>query len=59
MFITFDYQCPSCGHRETRFVRRSEMDSQKCRECSGTENMRRLPAAPVTTFRFADRNLKR
>jgi len=57
MYITFDYKC-SCGHVESRFVKRDEMDSQKCRECSATENMARLPAGTRTTFRHADTKLK-
>lgn len=64
--ITFDFQCPDCGHRETRLVRRSEMDQQVCPvtnegiplpPCAAT--MVRLPAGTRTNFRFADRRLKR
>jgi hypothetical protein len=62
MYITFDYKCPSCGHTEPRFVRRSEMDDQVHRACapplSGGIPMTRLPAGTRTTFRYADRKLK-
>lgn len=58
MFIRFDYRCP-CGRREERFVRKSEMDSQFCTRAGCMKRrMDRLPAAPKTTFRFADRRLK-
>lgn len=67
MFITFDYLCPDCEHRETRFVRKSEMDDQQCpnyvapnpeKPCFSMV-MTRLPPATRTTFRFADKKLKR
>jgi len=68
MFVTFDYRCDHCGHTEERFVRRSEMDSQRCRQeidagllgindCGA--HMTRLPAGTRTTFRHADGRLKR
>ena len=59
MFITFRYRCPTCGHEEDRFVRRDQMDVQTCERHKQSTLMARLPAAPRTTFRFADRNLKR
>ena len=67
MYITFDYKCPTCGHVESRFVRRSEMDEQFCNQeldagLLGLYDCRhrliRLPAGTRTTFRFADTNLK-
>lgn len=58
VFITFDYKCPQCGHREPRFVRRSEMDEQTCGKHLGLVPLTRLPPATRTTFRFADSRLK-
>ncbi len=51
-YITFDYGCTNCGVVE-RMVHRREMDEQYCDECG--DRMRRLPAGPITTFKFADR----
>jgi hypothetical protein len=57
-FITFDYKCPGCGWTEERLVRRDEADLQQCVECIGSHDglyfMKRMPAGPKTTFRFAD-----
>lgn len=63
MFITFDYLCPYCRARESRFVRRSAMDEQECQHPGlpswhGPTRMTRLPAATRTTFRYADTKLK-
>lgn len=59
MFITFTYRCPSCGHEETRFVKKTEMDMQACdKHDRQLGPMTRLPAAPRTLFRFNDRKLK-
>jgi len=66
-FITFNYRCSSCDHTEERFVKRTEMDSQRCtieidagllglNDCGAL--MTRLPASPRTHFRFADSKLK-
>jgi hypothetical protein len=56
MFIRFNYRCPSCGHEEEKFIKKEVMDKQLCPK--GGVLMTRLPAAPRTTFRFADRRLK-
>jgi DNA-directed RNA polymerase subunit RPC12/RpoP len=56
MFIRFNYRCPTCGHEEERFIKKEQMDEQMCPAC--TVPLTRLPAAPRTTFRFADRRLK-
>jgi ribosomal protein L37AE/L43A len=56
MYITFDYKCPSCQQFDTKFVRRDEMDLQKCEDCN--VELVRLPAGTRTTFRFADTTLK-
>lgn len=63
MFITFDYRCRECGHQEERFVKRPDMDEQRCRvldhEGSACKSaMTRLPAGTRTTFRYADTRLK-
>lgn len=56
-FVTFDYECNRCGKQHPdKLVLRSEMDAQRC-ECKG--QLRRLPAGPRTTFRHADKKLKR
>lgn len=59
MYVTFDFKCTSCGHREPRFVKKSEMDFQ-VHTCGDDtySSMTRLPAAPRTTFRFHDTKLK-
>jgi hypothetical protein len=61
MYITFDYKCPDCGHVDSRFVKKSEMDEQYHERCPDSRGFRmlRLPAGTRTTFRFADRRLKR
>ena len=67
MFIKFDYRCPDCGFQEERFVRKELMESQQCPNYAHPTDekpcysmvMTRLPAAPRTTFRFADRRLKK
>lgn len=53
-FITFDYKCEACGEVMERMVRRSETDKQDCGKCGS--RMRRMPAAPITTFKFGDRS---
>lgn len=61
MYITFDFKCLTCKQVDTRLVRREHMDMQVCTQgtgCDGTD-MIRLPAGTRTTFRFADRKLKR
>jgi len=62
MYITFDYKCPKCGHVESRFVKREEMNDQVHRACAapltGGTPMVRLPAGTRTTFRYADTKLK-
>lgn len=61
-FVSFDFKCPNCGHVESRFVRRDQMDAQLC-HCSTAKirtlgPMQRLPAGTRTTFKFADTNFK-
>ncbi len=61
MFISFDYRCDNvlCAARSIRrerLVKKAKQDHQHCPSCGTT--MRRLPAAPKTTFRFADTKLK-
>ncbi len=62
MYIRFNYRCPGCLHEEERFIKKDRMDRQQCRACTGHADglyyMRRLPAAPRTSFRFADRKRK-
>lgn len=59
MFIRFNYRCPRCGHEEERFIKKDQMDNQfHDDECGSGFLMIRLPAAPRTHFRFADRKLK-
>lgn len=61
-YVSFDYRCPECGHEESRFVHRDEMDAQKCPNAmcivmnDPTPTMSRLPAGTRTTFKFADRS---
>jgi len=57
-YITFDYRCSTCEETESRFVRRSDMDDQKCPKHSAPKPMTRLPAGTRTTFRYADTKLK-
>jgi len=61
MYIRFDYVCPDCGHEEERFVKKEDMDFQFCGSMDKMLHrpMTRLPAAPVTHFRFNDTTLKR
>jgi ribosomal protein L37AE/L43A len=54
-YITFDYACPECGAEyPNSFVKRSEMDEQRCGKCKTT--LKRMPAGPSTTFKFGDRS---
>jgi hypothetical protein len=55
-FITLDYKCQTCGAIEERFVRRSEVDMQFCDCVTGGSAMDKLPAGPITTFKFGDRS---
>lgn len=60
-YITFDYKCPKCGHVESRFVQRTEMDMVYHHGCGtqhGEPKMVRLPAGTRTHFRFNDTKLK-
>ncbi len=59
MFIRFNFRCKGCGHEEERFIKKDVMDAQ-FHDCDENTKrlMTRLPAAPRTTFRFADRSLK-
>ncbi len=61
MFIRFDYRCDNvlCAARSIRrerLVSSKKVDDQHCPSCGKV--MRRLLAAPRTTFRFADTKLK-
>jgi hypothetical protein len=54
-YITFDYKCPNCEQEYLNcFVKRSEMDKQRCGVCK--EVLVKLPAGPSTTFKFGDRS---
>jgi len=54
-FIRFDYRCSKCGEDHPNcLVLRVDMDAQRCGKCKGL--LRRLPAGPPTTFKFADRS---
>jgi len=54
-YIIFDYQCSNCDNiAGNLFVRRSQMDNVECDQCGAL--MKRLPAAPTTTFKFHDRS---
>ncbi len=54
-YIIFDYACPNCGAEyPNNFVKRSEMDDQRCGKCKTV--LKRLPAGPSTTFKFGDRS---
>lgn len=59
MFITFDFRCRDCFAVDSRFVRKSEIDEQTCKDCDSDSPLTRLPAGTRTTFRHADRRLKR
>ena len=53
--------CPDCGAEEERFIKKDKMDDQWCGHfgcMTPSTLMIRLPAAPRTTFRWHDRNLK-
>ncbi len=52
-FITLDFKCVECGRSEERFIKRGEVENQVCPDCQVF--MKRLPAGPITTFRFGDR----
>ena len=57
-FIVFDYQCQDCDLTYyDQMVRRSEVDDQWCPECKS--KMMKLPAAPITTFKFGDRSAQK
>ncbi len=52
--ITFDYQCTNCDHFEgNALVQRNAMDNVDCPKCGAL--MKRLMAAPITTFKHHDR----
>ncbi len=56
MYISFDYRCDNCKRTVGRLVYKDTMDSQTC--CICHKPMRKLMAAPRTTFRFNDKKLK-
>lgn len=53
-YLVFDYKCPGC-HAEYPdcMVKSEEQDDQRCGKCK--EKLIRLPAGPITTFKFGDR----
>jgi len=54
-FITFDFLCTNCDRfYESLMVRRSELEETSCKDCGAL--LKRLPAGPVTTFKFGDRS---
>ena len=57
-FITFDYLCSNCDNAAPNLmVRRSAMDNVECDQCGAL--MKRMPAAPITTFKFGDRSAQK
>jgi len=57
MYISVDLKCPKCKQVLDVFIKKDAIDGVRCGECD--ELMLRLPAATKTTFRFADKELKR
>ncbi len=54
-YITFDYLCKNCdAFEESVFIKRSEQDNHSCSQCGAL--MKRLPAGPITKFKFGDRS---
>lgn len=54
-YLKYDYLCSNCDHFEAdAFVKSDQKDQQSCPECGAL--MKRLPAAPITTFKFGDRS---
>jgi len=54
-YITFDYQCTNCDNTAPNMmVRRELMNNVECDQCGAL--MKRLPAGPITTFKFGDRS---
>lgn len=49
-YITWDYECPSCGCVEERVTCRDEVNSQNCQACGGP--MTKLLAAPHFDYRM-------
>jgi len=56
-FITNDYKCISCEHKEERMVKRGEVTDQKCSQCCCP--MQQLIGGPITTFKFGDRSAQK
>jgi len=59
MYVVYNYRCPECSETDERLVRRENAHNQWCKACTHHSLLTRLPAAPRTTFRFADEKLKR
>ena len=55
-FIIYDFKCDNCGKIEERFVKRAEVDAQRCGCVKGGFAMKQLPPGPITRFKFADRS---
>lgn len=54
MYVTYDYRCILCKHKQTKFVKKEDCDKQLCEKCRG--GLLRLPPGPKTTFKFNDKN---
>ena len=53
-YITFDFVCKHCGAEYPNLmVRRSNLGEQRCGKCKTL--LHRMPAGPITTFKFHDR----
>lgn len=59
MFKVYDYQCQVCGTLLENVFEKPGARPPVCEEGHVLIPMSRLPAAPVTHFRFADTKLKR
>lgn len=54
-FLKYDYQCPTCEVAyPDMMVISEERDQQRCGKCKSI--LKRLPAGPITTFKFGDRS---
>ena len=61
MYISLDFKCRDCGHREPRFIKKQHKDFQIC-HCSHPKKhtlgpMVPLPSATRTNFKFADQRI--
>jgi len=55
MYKVYDYFCSLCGETREILVTKKDIAKQIC--C--TYPMKRMPATPMTTFKFNDKKLKR